>query len=340
MIPDDFLHIAVGVIRNNRNQVLLSRRLSNVHQAGLWEFPGGKLEPEETVGEALSRELEEELAVTVNSAHPLIKIYHDYEAYSVLLDVWQVGSWDSDLLGNNGCYGRQGQKIEWVDISELYKRDFPEANKPIIKAVQLPEFYLICPEPEGNLEDYIKTFAACISAGVRLFQLRFSDDSQYGRNQILVTELLEMCRSSDSRLLMNSSPEVTIKFVAHGVHLNSRRLMQLNERPLDNNFLVAASCHNSRELEHACKIDVDFAVLSPVNRTISHQAAKPLGWDKFKSLVETLLIPIYALGGMQAEDMEKSWSGGAQGISVLSGVVIWLIILGHLLKIFYLSQQV
>ncbi|MCH8976387.1 MAG: Nudix family hydrolase [Proteobacteria bacterium] len=320
MIPDDFLHIAVGVIRNNRNQVLLSRRLSNVHQAGLWEFPGGKLEPEETVGEALSRELEEELAVTVNSAHPLIKIYHDYEAYSVLLDVWQVGSWDSDLLDNNGCYGRQGQKIEWVDISELYKRDFPEANKPIIKAVQLPEFYLICPEPEGNLEDYIKTFAACISAGVRLFQLRFSDDSQYGRNQILVTELLEMCRSSDSRLLMNSSPEVTIKFVAHGVHLNSRRLMQLNERPLDNNFLVAASCHNSRELEHACKIDVDFAVLSPVNRTISHQAAKPLGWDKFKSLVEPLLIPIYALGGMQAEDMEKSWSGGAQGISVLSGV--------------------
>ncbi|MCH8163888.1 MAG: NUDIX domain-containing protein, partial [Proteobacteria bacterium] len=55
MIPDDFLHIAVGVIRNNRNQVLLSRRLSNVHQAGLWELPGGKLEPEETVGEALSR---------------------------------------------------------------------------------------------------------------------------------------------------------------------------------------------------------------------------------------------------------------------------------------------
>ena len=119
---------------------------------------------------------------------------------------------------------------------------------------------------------------------------------------------------------MNSSPEVTLKFVAHGVHLNSRRLMQLNERPLDNNFLVAASCHDSRELEHACKIDVDFAVLSPVNRTISHQAAKPLGWDKFKSLVEPLLIPIYALGGMQAEDMEKSWSGGAQGISVLSGV--------------------
>ncbi len=320
MRSDVFLHVAVGIIRNNRDQVLLSRRLSNVYQAGLWEFPGGKLEHKETVGKALSRELEEELALTVKSAHPLIKIYHDYEAYSVLLDVWQVGSWESDLLDNNERYGRQGQKIEWVDLSKLAERDFPEANKPIIKAVQLPEFYLICPEPEDNFEDYIKKFSACISAGVRLFQLRFGDDSQYGRNQTLVRELIEMCRSSDSRLLMNSTPEVAIKYSAHGVHLNSKRLVQLNERPLGKKFLVAASCHDSGELERACKIDVDFAVLSPVNRTTSHQAAKPLGWDKFKSLVESLPIPIYALGSMQAVDMERSWISGAQGISVLSGI--------------------
>ena len=320
MIPDNFLHIAVGVIRNSRNQVLLSRRLLDVHQAGLWEFPGGKLEPEETVGKALSRELEEELALTVNSAQPLIKIYHDYEAYSVLLDVWQVDLWDSDLLDNSECYGREGQKIEWVDISKLAERDFPEANKPVIKAIQLPKFYLICPEPEGDFEDYIKTFSACISAGVRLFQLRFSDDLQYVRDQLLVRELIEMCRSSDSRLLMNSSPEVTMKSGVHGVHLNSKRLMKLNERPLDKTFLVSASCHDSRELDHAYKIDVDFAVLSPVNRTTSHQAVKPLGWEKFKSLVEPLAIPIYALGGMQAEDMGRSWISGGQGISVLSGV--------------------
>ena len=320
MIADDFLHIAVGVIRNNRNQVLLSRRLSNVHEAGLWEFPGGKLEHKETVGEALSRELEEELALTVNSARPLIKIYHNYEACSVLLDVWQVGSWESDLLDNNGCYGRQGQKIEWVDISKLAERDFPKANKPIIKAIQLPEFYLICPEPEDDFEDYIKTFAACTFAGVRLFQLRFGDDSQYDKYKSLIIELLELCRGSHSRILMNCAPEVIVRFGAHGVHLNSSRLMQLNKRPLDKTFLVAASCHDSRELEHACMIDVDFAVLSPVNRTTSHQAAKPLGWDKFKNLVELLSIPIYALGGMQSGDMEKSWIGGGQGISVLSGV--------------------
>ena len=320
MARDDFLHVAVGVIRNNRNQVLLSRRSSNVHQADLWEFPGGKVEPGETVNEALSRELKEELALTVKSAQPLIKIHHDYEEHSVLLDVWEVDSWGSDLLDNNRLQGQEGQKLEWVDISSLGTRDFPAANKVIIKAIQLPGLYLICPEPDGECKDYINKFEICISAGVRLFQLRFGEKSCYEKHEDLIKEMLELCKSSHSRLLVNNLPDYAMKMGAHGVHLNSTRLMQLNERPLDEDFLVSASCHNPSELEHACKIEIDFAVLSPVKATTSHQAATPLGWDKFTKLVEPVPIPIYALGGMQADDMKISSESGGQGISVLSGI--------------------
>jgi len=313
----DVLHVAVGVIRNNKNQVLLSRRPADVHQADLWEFPGGKLESGETVRQALSRELNEELALTVKSAKPLIKIYHDYEEHSVLLDVWQINSWDMSSADDTG---QQGQKIEWVDISSLGARDFPAANRAIIKSVQLSDFYLICPEPEADNKNYINKFKACISAGVRLFQLRFSENSYYDRHEDLIVELLELCKSSRSRLLVNSLPDYAVKIGAHGVHLNSERLLQFYERPLDEKFLVSASCHNSTELEHACKIDVDFAVLSPVNKTSSHESAKPLGWDKFKNLVEPVNIPVYALGGMRADDMKKFCEFGAQGVSVLSGV--------------------
>ena len=313
----DVLHVAVGVIRNNKNQVLLSRRPADVHQADLWEFPGGKLESGETVRQALSRELNEELALTVKSAKPLIKIYHDYEEHSVLLDVWQINSWDMSSADDRG---QQGQKIEWVDISSLGARDFPAANRAIIKSVQLSDFYLICPEPEADNKNYINKFKACISAGVRLFQLRFSENSYYDRHEDLIVELLELCKSSRSRLLINSLPDYAVKIGAHGVHLNSERLLQFYERPLDEKFLVSASCHNSTELEHACKIDVDFAVLSPVNKTSSHESAKPLGWDKFKNLVEPVNIPVYALGGMRADDMKKFCEFGAQGVSVLSGV--------------------
>ncbi|MCK5669306.1 MAG: thiamine phosphate synthase, partial [Gammaproteobacteria bacterium] len=117
-----------------------------------------------------------------------------------------------------------------------------------------------------------------------------------------------------------SSPEYAVKVGVHGVHLNSERLLQCCVRPLDKNFLISASCHNSTELEHACKIDVDFAVLSPVNKTSSHESAMPLGWGKFNDLVEPVCIPVYALGGMRAEDMKKSRESGAQGVSVLSGI--------------------
>ncbi len=316
----DVLHVAVGVIKNNKNQVLLSRRPADVHQANLWEFPGGKLEPEETVRQALSRELHEELALTVRSAQPLIKIYHDYEQHSVLLDVWEIDSWDMDCDEQQGQQGQEGQKIEWVDISSLGDRDFPAANKAIIKALQLPDFYLICPEPEADTRIYIDKFKACVSAGVRLFQLRFSVNSDYDRHEALITELLELCSSSHSRLLINSLPDYAVKLGAHGVHLNSERLLQIDERPLDKNFLVSASCHNSTELEYACKIDVDFAVLSPVNKTSSHESAKPLGWDRFKNLVEPVNYPVYALGGMCADDMKIFREYGAQGISVLSGI--------------------
>ncbi len=316
----DILHVAVGVIRNNKNQVLLSRRPADVHQADLWEFPGGKLESGETVRQALSRELNEELALTVKSAKPLIKIYHDYEEHSVLLDVWQINSWDMSSADDRGQQGQEGQKLEWVDISSLGARDFPAANRAIIKSVQLSDFYLICPEPEADNKNYINKFKACISAGVRLFQLRFSENSHYDRHEDLIIELLELCKSSRSRLLINSLPDYAVKIGAHGVHLNSERLLQFYERPLDEKFLVSASCHNSTELEHACKIDVDFAVLSPVNKTSSHESAKPLGWDKFKNLVEPVNIPVYALGGMRADDMKKFCEFGAQGVSVLSGV--------------------
>lgn len=316
----DILHVAVGVIRNNKNQVLLSRRSRDVRQANLWEFPGGKLELGETARQTLSRELSEELALTVKSAKPFIKIHHNYEKYAVLLEVLEVDSWDSSVLNNSVQQGQEGQEIEWVDISSLGNRDFPAANKAIVKAVQLPHFYLICPDPEAYQMDYINKFETYISAGISLFQLRFHDSARYDKYEALIIKLLELCKNSHSRLLINGTPEHAIRIGVDGVHLNSTRLLRCFERPLDKNFLVSASCHNSTQLEHACKIDADFAVLSPVNRTSSHPSAKPLGWDNFKKSIRLINMPVYALGGMQTEDIKKYRAFDAQGIAMLSGI--------------------
>ncbi|MEC7550596.1 MAG: NUDIX domain-containing protein, partial [Pseudomonadota bacterium] len=84
------LHVAVAIIKNLNQEVLVALRPPGSHQGNLWEFPGGKLESGETVFSALQREVHEEIGLRVRKAYPFIKIQHDYGDKRVLLDVWQV----------------------------------------------------------------------------------------------------------------------------------------------------------------------------------------------------------------------------------------------------------
>lgn len=124
------VHVAVGVISDGFDKILVSRRPEHVHQGGLWEFPGGKVEAGETVRQALHRELLEELAIEIEQCEPLLTIAHDYTDKSVLLDVW----WISAFIGEP--HGREGQPLLWVAGSELRGLQFPEANQAIISAVE------------------------------------------------------------------------------------------------------------------------------------------------------------------------------------------------------------
>ncbi len=126
----EHLHIAVGVIFNQlRDKVLIAMRPDNVYQGGLWEFPGGKCQDGEGVITALKRELFEELNLEIDRYQSLVIVDHDYVEQQVKLDVWSVFDWHGEI------FGKEGQRIEWVPVSQLLQRDFPEANQQIIDAV-------------------------------------------------------------------------------------------------------------------------------------------------------------------------------------------------------------
>lgn len=132
------VHVAVGVItRTNKEeatQYFLTKRLETAHQGGKWEFPGGKVENDETVAQALARELKEEVAIDVLSCQPLIKIEHTYRGKEgsgkgdkkVCLDVFVV----DNFTGVPSA--QEGQGEGWFILSELKSLNFPEANKAII----------------------------------------------------------------------------------------------------------------------------------------------------------------------------------------------------------------
>lgn len=122
--------IGVGVIRNNQGQILIDRRLDRGSMGGLWEFPGGKIEANETITECIKREVLEELAIEVEVEELLITIDHIYTDFQVTLYVHNC----SHKIGEPQPI--ECQEIRWVTETEIEQFQFPEANQQIIAALK------------------------------------------------------------------------------------------------------------------------------------------------------------------------------------------------------------
>ena len=123
------VHVAVGVIKQE-NKFFLTKRLADVHQGGKWEFPGGKVEVDETVHQALYRELKEEVAIDILTCTPLMQINHDYGDKKVLLDVFVVDNFTGQAKA------LEGQQAGWFTLAEFSTLNFPAANQAIIDKLQ------------------------------------------------------------------------------------------------------------------------------------------------------------------------------------------------------------
>ncbi len=125
------VHVAVGVITSTdasqQTQYFLTKRLDNVHQGGKWEFPGGKVEEDETIAQTLARELKEEVGIEVLSCQPLTIIEHDYGDKKVCLEVFIVDNYNGEPSA------QEGQQEGWFTLKEFQNLNFPKANKAIIE---------------------------------------------------------------------------------------------------------------------------------------------------------------------------------------------------------------
>ncbi|KTD08257.1 8-oxo-dGTP diphosphatase [Legionella jamestowniensis DSM 19215] len=117
------MKVAVAVILNQSGEVLITRRPSHVPHGGLWEFPGGKVEPDETPAEALVREIKEEVGLEILSFRFLEEITHAYSTKVVSLLIFVV----RDYKGEPHCLESQ-MDLRWATISDLTTYEFPEAN--------------------------------------------------------------------------------------------------------------------------------------------------------------------------------------------------------------------
>ena len=204
-----------AVIRRADGRILIARRADNAHQGGLWEFPGGKLESGEARLAGLIRELQEELGIQVTQARPLIDIRHDYPDKSIRLDVWLI----SGFTGQ--AHGAEGQPVRWVSAEQLSGFDFPEANRPIIMAAQLPECYLITPDgiDPATLDSDLGQFEPRGNGMIQLRQPSLPPEQYHA----LATAVLAEHADKATWILKGSQP-----VQGHGWHLTSPQLRQLH----------------------------------------------------------------------------------------------------------------
>ena len=313
-LSDSYVHVAVAVIRNEKNEILISRRNPQQDLANLWEFPGGKLEDKETVQQALQRELLEEVGIRILSISPLIKIPHHYAHKSVLLDVWLVESFDGEARG------LEGQEITWCEQSKLVNYEFPAADNGIITALELPSLYVISPDPvELEQSIFLNRLEQILRQDCKLFRLRSKHDLHKIRPG-LIDEVSKLCGDYESQLMLDARSYNNFDIEHCGVHIDSKALFSFKDRPYAKEILLAASCHNYHELEQAVKIGVDFICLGSVLETESHPHASPMGWQLFRELAEQCSVPAYAIGGMSPKQISQARENGAQGIAAIRSV--------------------
>ena len=134
---NELMQVAAGAVRDTRGRVLIAKRPDGVHQGGLWEFPGGKLQLGESPQDGLARELLEELGIRIRAWRPLIRLQHDYGDRHVVLHVYRIDAYDGIASG------QEGQPLAWVKPDAMDPALFPAADRQIINALRLPTLYLI-----------------------------------------------------------------------------------------------------------------------------------------------------------------------------------------------------
>ena len=122
--------VVAAALYDAEGRVLIAQRPPGKHQAGRWEFPGGKVAPGESESAALARELREELGIVVTASRPLMRLQHTYPDRSVELSMWIVERW------SGAPRGLDGQVLRWAAPARLGDEDLLEADRPFVAALQ------------------------------------------------------------------------------------------------------------------------------------------------------------------------------------------------------------
>ena len=204
--------------------MLLAQRPSGKPYAGYWEFPGGKLEPGETPRDALTRELREELGITVRRASPWFIQQFVYPHAHVELHFYRVFAWEGELVGHDG------QAFTWQTPGDFTVAPLLPANTRILAALALPAIYGITCAGDLGEEAFLARAERSLARGLKLMQLR-EKDWPVARRDALAERVVPLAHRFGAKVLLNGIAEDARRLGCDGVHWTSDVLSHAKRRP-------------------------------------------------------------------------------------------------------------
>ncbi len=177
----------------------------------------------------------------------------------------------------------------------------------------LPNHYLITPSFDDEAR-FLASLENSLKSGIKLVQLRAKniDADVY---ESLAKKAIELTHAYSGKILLTGDASRAVRLSADGLHLDSKALSQYDSRPIVKGYLLSASSHTLEGLKKAESIGASFGLLSPVKFTKSHPDIEPFGWDGFGDIAKNLSIPVYAFGGVDANDEQAAIKAGGQGVA-------------------------
>lgn len=249
------VEVAVGVVIRDDGAVLLGQRVAGKPYAGWWEFPGGKLEPGESVERALARELHEELGLDVSVSLPWVVREFVYPHAHVRLHFRRVPGFRGEPRS------REGQAFVWRQPDAIDVAPLLPATVPVIGWLRLPALCVRCDFAALDDDDGMRALGAALAAGRRRAPIVLLDEPSLParRFESLFYRVKALCAASRAPLLVGDAHPASFAAAADGVAVAIARIDALRDRPARG--LVAARCASAADLALAARSGADIALV-------------------------------------------------------------------------------
>lgn len=290
------VRVAIGLVYQ-QGKLLVGWREKHLHQGGCYEFPGGKVEQNETPEQTVIRELKEETGLSIKVLRCFDERYFEYPDRNVHLSFYLCQALDQ--LCN------EFSKIwQWVPLDAVPHLSFPAANRPILTRLAWTRSIAICTQHNNHPKDKID---------LCYLKQDFID-------VLSIQNAIQNCLNNAIRPILNLkyyqklSQDWQQKVFA--VHLNGQQLSawSVRDKALSTKNIIAA-CHTGEDVHKANLLGCDAILLSPVNYTTSHPHQQGMGWQTFKQFAQHAVMPVYALGGMSPSDLAQVIASHGFGVA-------------------------